>query len=97
MTSEYLTRHNIALVILAVTFAKENKLIGTDTLWFEEQWERGMILVNEKAKLVWDFQFNLRKTETARRPDLLLQRKFEKNIWICDMACPMKQKIYTKR
>ena len=84
-------------MILPVTSAKENKLIGTDTVWFKEQWERGLILVNEKAKLVWDFQFNIHKTETARRPDLLLQRKFEKNIWICDMTCPMKQKTYTKR
>ena len=65
--SEYLTRHNRAL-ILAVTWAKEHKLIGADTVWYKEQWERGMVLKNDKAKLVWDFQFNLQKTETAEDP-----------------------------
>ena len=42
--------------------------------------ERGMVLENDKAKLVWDFQFNLRKTETARRPDLILELKNQKQI-----------------
>ena len=36
-----------------------------------------MILENDKTKLVWDFQCNLRKTETARRPDLILETKDE--------------------
>ena len=72
--SEYLARHNRALMILAVTWAKEYELIGADTIWYKERWERGMVLENDKAKLVWDFQFNLRKTETARRPDLILEQ-----------------------
>ena len=95
--SEYLARHNRALMILAVTWVKEYELIGADTIWYKEQWERGMVLENDKAKLVWDFQFNLRKTETARRPDLILELRNEKQIWICDMACPMQQNIDTKR
>ena len=56
-----------------------------------------MVLKNDKAKLVWNFQFNLKKTETARRPDLMLETKYEKHIWIGDMACPMQQNIDTKR
>ena len=84
-------------MILAVTWAKEYELIGADTIWYKERWERGMVLENDKAKLVWDFQFNLRKTETARRPDLILELKNEKQIRICDMACPMQQNIDTKR
>ena len=55
-----------------------------------------MVLENDKAKLVWDFQFNFRKTETARRPDLILELKNEKQIWICDMACPMQPNIDRK-
>ena len=61
LTSEYLTRHNRALMILSVTRVKEHKLIGADTLWYKERWEPGMVLENDKAKLAWDFQFNLRK------------------------------------
>ena len=44
-----------------------------------------------------DFQFNLQKTGTARRPDLILETKYEKQIWICDMGCPIEQNTDTKR
>ena len=64
LNSEYLNRHNRALMILAVTWGKEHKLIGADTVCNKERWERGMVLENHKVKLVWDFQFYLRKTET---------------------------------
>ena len=85
--SEYQTRQNRALMILAVTWVKEHKLVGAETVWYKERWERGMVLEHDKAKLVWYFQFNLRKTETARRPGLILERKYEK-IWICYMHVP---------
>ena len=78
--SEYLTRHNRALMILAVTWSKEQNLIGADTVWYKEPWERGIVLENDKAKLIWNFQFNLRKTETIRRPYLILETKYEKHI-----------------
>ena len=80
---------------------KGYELIGEDTVWYKERWERGTVLENSKAKLergtvlengkaklVWDFKFNLRKTNTSRRPDLILEDKASKKIWICDMACP---------
>ena len=65
LNSEYLTRQNRTLMILAVTWAKEHKLIGADRVCNKERLEQGMILENHKVKLVWDFQFNLRKTETS--------------------------------
>ena len=37
-----------------------------------------MVLENDQAKLNSDFQFNRRKTETARRPDLICKTKYEK-------------------
>ena len=46
---------------------------------------------------MWDFEFHLRKTTTARRPDLILELKEDKKIWICDMACPQQNNIETKR
>ena len=95
--SKYLTRHNRALMILAVAWAKEYELIGEDTVWYKERWERGTVLENGKVKLVWDFEFNLRKTNTSRRPDLSLKNKELKKIWICDMACPQQQNIKAKR
>ena len=44
---------------------------------------------------MWDFEFYLQKTTTARRPDLILELKEDKKIWICDMVCPQQNK--TKR
>ena len=52
---------------------------------------------NEQEKLVWDFELNLQKITTSRRPDLILEEKEKKKIWICDMVCPQQQNIATKR
>ena len=84
-------------MIMAVNWAKEYELIGNDVIWYKKRWERGAVLENERGKLVWDFEFKLQKTTTARRPDLILEDIEKKKIWICDMACPQQQNIATKR
>ena len=56
---EYLSRHNRALMILAIAWAKEHDLVGQDAVWCNERWERGTVLENGKAKLIWDFEFHL--------------------------------------
>ena len=76
-------------MILAVAWAKECELIGEDTVLHKKRWERGTVLKKGKAKLVWDFEFNLRKTNTSRRPDLILEDKESKKIWICGMKSVM--------
>ena len=95
--SEYLTRHNKALMIMAVNWAKEYKLVSDEMVWYKERWERGAVFENDKRKLVRDFELNLRKTTTARRPALILEDKEKKKIWICDMACPQQCNIKRKR
>ena len=82
---------------MAVAWAKEYDLVSKDTVWYNERWERGMVMENDKGKLVLDFEFHLRKTTTARRPDLILEDKEKKKIWICDMACPQQRNIQAKR
>ena len=62
-----------------------------------KKWSRGHVLEHSQAKLVWDLEFNLRKTATSRRPDLILEEKEKKNIWICNMACPQENNIEKKR
>ena len=37
------------------------------------------------------------KTTTVRWPDLTLEDKAKKQIWICDMACPQQGNIEAKR
>ena len=60
---------------LAVQWAKEFEIIDTKTKWFSEREERGHFLENSRAKLVWDFEYHLRKATTYRRPDLTLEDK----------------------
>ena len=84
-------------MIMAVNWAKEYKLVGDEMVWYKDRRERGAVFENDKGKFVLDFEFNLRKTTTARRPDLILEDKEKKKIWICDMACPQQRNIETKR
>ena len=50
--SGYLTRHNQALMILAVVQAKQQGLVGQEAIWYKQRWDRGTVLENDKAKLV---------------------------------------------
>ena len=58
--------------------------------------ERRHVLENSRAKLGWDVEFHLRKTTTYRRPDLTLEDKERKLIWLCDMARPQEDNINIK-
>ena len=95
--SEYLSRYNRALMILAVAWVKEHGLIGQDVVWYEQRWDRGTVFENERTKFVWDFECHLCKMTTSRRPDLILEMKEDRKILICDMVCPQQQNIYMKR
>ena len=81
--SEYLTRHNRALMILAVAGVKQQEL--------------GTVLENDKVELVWNFAFQLWKTTTVKRPDLILELKTDKKIWICYIACLQQNSIGVNR
>ena len=93
---EYLSRHDRALMIMVFAWAKEYGLVSCDMVWYKERWERETVLENEKGKLVWDFEFHLRKTTMVRRPELTLEDKAKKEKWICDMACPQQWNIEAK-
>ena len=67
--------HNKALMILAVAWAKQQKLIDQEATWYQQKWDRGMVLENNKTKLVWDVEFHIRKTNTKRRRNLILEIK----------------------
>ena len=81
--SEYLTRHNQALMVFAVEWAKHKGLIPENARWYKENWKSGEVYENNEYKMIWDFQFKLKKTEKARRPDLILEDHAEKNIIHC--------------
>ena len=64
--SEYLSKHNRALIVMAAARTKEYDLVAGDVVWYKEWWERGTVLESERGKLVWYFELHLRKTATAR-------------------------------
>ena len=84
-------------MVMATAWAKEQNLLNQNVKWYQEKWKRVHILENSQVKLVWDFEFNLRKMTTSRRLDLMLEEKQTKTIWICDMACPHKNNMEKKR
>ena len=47
--------------------------------------------------MVWDFEFKTRKKTKARRPDVILEDKELKDIYIVDMSCPMEDNVAKKR
>ena len=95
--TDYMKRHNNALMVLAVEWAKITKLVPDDTKWYMTSWGMGKVLENKDYKLLWDFEFKTRKTTTSRRPDLILEDNREKSIYIIDMSCPMEENIDEKR
>ena len=94
--SEYLARHNRALMVMAVAWAKEQNLLNQNVKWYQENWKRWYRLENSQAKLIWDFEFNLRKTATSRGPDLMLEEKQTKtmDMWY---GIPAEENIIEKK
>ena len=83
-------------MVLAVAWAKKYEIIDENIVWYKERWEKGKVFENMKGKLVWDFEHKLRLRSSARRPDLTLEDKEAKRIWICVMACPQENNIEAK-
>ena len=51
---------------------------------------------NDKFKFMWDFEYKLRKYKKARRPDLALEDRVAKRIWLVDIVCPQEQSFEKK-
>ena len=47
--SEYLARHNRALMVLVIAWAKGYGLVGKETRWYMENWVRGQVLENSQS------------------------------------------------
>ena len=92
---EHLRRHNKALSVFAFELGRRNGLI-TEERWYRFKWEENKILENDEWKILWDFQFRARKENVNRRPDLVVENKKKKKIWLYDMACPMESNIERK-
>ena len=76
-----MTRHNNLLKILMVAWCKENELMEHEQAWY---------------KVKWDFEYNMRKESTAKRPDIPIEYKERKVIHLVDMACPNEKNVLEK-
>ena len=94
--SEYVQRHNKALMVFAVEWAKQAGLLEESTVWYKITSQKGTTLENQRKKLIWDFEDCMRKTTSARRPDLTLEDLQERKIWLIDMARPSESNIEDK-
>ena len=93
---EYLTRHNNVLKILMTAWCKENELMKDDEPWYKVKWSQGEVIENEDVKMTWDFEYQMRKESTARRPDVTIEYKEQKRIQLVDMACPSEKNVNEK-
>ena len=71
-------------------------MIDENIVWYKEKWEKGNVFENMKGKLVSDFESKLRQSSSASRPDLTLEDRETKRIWICEMAFIQENNIEAK-
>ena len=93
---EYLTRHNNVLKVLMTAWCKEQELMVQDEPWYKVKWSQGTVIENDKVKMIWDFEYRMRKESTARRPDVTIEHKDRRLIQLIDMACPSEKNIKEK-
>ena len=48
-------------------------MLEESTVWYNTAWKKGTVIEKPGKKLVWDFEYRMRKTKTGRRPDLTLE------------------------
>ena len=61
--------------------------------WYKERWNKGTVIKNDECKLCWDFEYDVRKTKTARQPDVTVEYKNKNKIFLIDMACPSENNV----
>ena len=90
--SEYVSRHNQVLMILAVAWAKEYGLIGQDVGGIEE-----LSLKTREQSWCGILSSNCARRQPQEDQISSWKRKKSRKILICDMACPQQQNIDMKR
>ena len=71
--SEYIKRHDNALKILCVEWCKREGLMEEGVPWYKVEWKRGYVSEANGKKFLWDFEYAMRTTSSARRPDATLE------------------------
>ena len=48
------------------------------------KWNKNTVLKENDRKICWDFEYNMRKTTAARRPDAIIEDNKDGKIWLAD-------------
>ena len=94
--SEYIKRHDNALKILCVEWCKREGLMEEGVPWYKVEWKRGHASEANGRKFLWDFEYAMRTTSSARRPDATLEYEDRKVIYLLDMSCPHDNNVEEK-
>ena len=94
---EYISRHDNALKILAVQWCSKNGLLLEGTKRYMDKWEKGKVIERGGKKLLWNWEYRIRKICIARRPGLTLTDNEKNEIYIVYMACPSENNRVSKR
>ena len=62
-----------------------------------EKCEKGKVIERGGRKLLWDWEYRMRTTCIARRPDLTLEDNEKNEIYIVDLACPSENNRANRR
>ena len=83
-------------MILCVAWRIQEGLLGKNSKWYKERWNKGTVTDNNECQLCWDFEYHPRETTTARRPDMKTEYKNKNKIFLVDMACPSENNVDAK-
>ena len=65
-------------MVLAVKWGKEAGLLEESTVQYKTAWKKGTVIEKPDKKLVWDFEYRMRRKTTVTRLVQLL--KMPKNV-----------------
>ena len=85
--------NNNNMMVLAVSWAIERELLPANTACYTVRKEEGHVLKGNGFKWCWDFEHRMRKTSSARRPNLTIEDEKAWKIWLVDMSSPQEQNI----
>ena len=83
-------------MVIAIEWAKKYRLVNEKAVLNREKQGKGKVVENSKGKQLQEFEYKMSQSSAARRPDLTLEDKENKEILLCDMACPQEVNIEMK-
>jgi hypothetical protein len=91
---EYLKRHDQTLRVLYAEVLKQHGMEEETTSWYNIEVE--VVRENARALVVWNLRIPTHTKVEHRWPDLRIEDKRKKWIWILDMSCPSDDNVVRK-